>query len=95
MSAMNEIDQSRCPRLAPGVRLQNDRLTDQPVLVFPEGVLFINPTAHDILKQCDGSATVNDIITSLAEEYDAPAEELGKDVLDCLVHLQQRKLLEF
>jgi coenzyme PQQ biosynthesis protein PqqD len=92
---MNKIDQSCRPRLASGVRLQNDRLSGEPVLMFPEGVLFINPAAHDILKQCDGSATVKDIITALAEEYDAPTEELGKDVLDCLIDLQQRKLLEF
>ena len=90
MSAINE--QSR-PSLAPGVRLQTDKVSGEPVLVFPEGVLFINSTAHDILARCDGHSSVAEIIAALAEEYEAPADELREAVLACLTDLRQRQLV--
>jgi pyrroloquinoline quinone biosynthesis protein D len=86
--------QSR-PSLARGVRLQTDASTNEPVLLFPEGVLHLNPTAHDIVSRCDGQRTTEAIIASLAEEYDVANEMLRGDVLDCLRELHQRNLLVF
>jgi len=84
-----------CPTLARGVRLQTDKSTGEPVLLFPEGVFHLNPTAHDIVSRCDGKRTVEAIISSLAEEYDAPADSLRDDILDYLCQLLERKLLIF
>ncbi len=85
-------DQSR-PSLARGVRLHNDAKTGEPVLLFPEGVLYLSPTANDILARCDGQATMAAILASLSEEYDIDRETLRKDLLDCLLDLYQRKLV--
>ena len=90
---MNPPDDQSRPALAPGVRLQTDKVSGEPVLVFPEGVLFINSTAQDIVARCDGQATVEQILAALAEEYDAPAADLREDVMACLTELRQRKLL--
>ena len=87
------MDEQSQPALAPGVRLQNDALTGDPVLVFPEGVLFLNPTALEIVDKCDGTASVARIISELADEYEAPDGDMRADVLECLAQLHQRKLL--
>ena len=81
------------PRLARGVRLQTDSKTGNSVLLFPEGVLELNETAHEILSRCDGR-TVSEIIQALAEEYNVDLEMLATDVRETLADLQRRKLIE-
>jgi pyrroloquinoline quinone biosynthesis protein D len=82
------------PRLAPGVRLQTDSKTGNSVLLFPEGILELNETAQDILTRCDGR-TLDEIIQTLADEYDVDPQMLGADVQETLGDLQRRKLIEF
>jgi coenzyme PQQ biosynthesis protein PqqD len=86
--------QSR-PAFARGVRLQTDAATGEPVLLFPEGVLHLNSSAHDIVSRCDGQRTAETIIVLLADEYDVAVDMLRGDVIDCLRELYQRKLLVF
>lgn len=87
------IDEQARPVLARGVRLQKDTRTGEPVLLFPEGVLYLSTTAHEIVTRCDGQATVAGIISLLAEEYEVERETLRGDVLECLADLHQRKVL--
>ena len=90
---MPEIADAAQPRLAKGVRLQSDSTTGKSVLLFPEGVVELNETAHEILTRCDGR-TVSEIVQVLAEEYDADLAALASDVRETLADLQQRKLIE-
>jgi len=92
---MKVIDDQSRPSLARGVRLQNDATTGEPILLFPEGVLHLSSSAHDIVTRCNGQATVLAIISALAAEYEVDSETLHRDVLDCLSDLHQRKLLMF
>jgi pyrroloquinoline quinone biosynthesis protein D len=87
-------EQSR-PALARGVRLQTDARTDQPVLLFPEGVVHLSASAYDIVARCDGQTPIHTIISTLAQEYEAPPDALRQDVLECLHQLHERKLLVF
>jgi pyrroloquinoline quinone biosynthesis protein D len=81
------------PRLAPHVRLQIDRVTSQPVLLFPEGVLELNESAHAIVARCDGASTTAEIVAALAAEFEADESQLSADVLKCLDDLQRRQLV--
>ena len=87
------ISDAARPRLAKGVRLQTDSTTRRSVLLFPEGIIELNETAHEILSRCDGRM-LSEIVHALAEEYDAAAAALAADVRDTLADLQQRKLIE-
>jgi pyrroloquinoline quinone biosynthesis protein D len=91
---MPEITDGAQPRLAKGVRIQPDSATGKSVLLFPEGVVELNETAHEILALCDGR-TLSEIVHALAEEYDADQAALATDVRETLADLQQRKLIEF
>ena len=90
-----DLGEQSCPKLGRGVRLQVDAATGEPVLLFPEGVLFLSATANDILARCTGNTTVSVILAALAEEYDAEQDTLRQDVLDCLRDLYERKLVVF
>jgi len=83
------------PALAPGVRMQTDRVTGEPVLLYPEGILALNATAHEIVARCDGVATVAAIAHTLAEEYEMDSDALAADVLECLEDLRRRHLIVF
>ena len=73
--------------------MQSDSTTGKSVLLFPEGVVELNETAHEILTRCDGR-TVSEIVQVLAEEYDADLAALASDVRETLADLQQRRLIE-
>jgi len=69
-------------------------MTGKSVLLFPEGIVELNETAHEILSRCDGR-TFSEIVHTLAEEYDADPTPLAADVRETLADLHQRKLIEF
>jgi pyrroloquinoline quinone biosynthesis protein D len=82
------------PSLAKGVRLQTDSTTGKNVLLYPEGIVELNETAHEILARCDGR-TVGEIVCELAKQYEADFNALTADVRDTLSDLERRKLIEF
>ena len=88
-----EISDAVRPRLAKGVRSQIDAATGKSVLLFPEGIVELNETAHEILSRCNGG-TLIEIVRDLAEEYDADSAALTADVREALADLYQRKLIE-
>ena len=90
---MTPLDPNCRPALAPGVRLQIDKVTDEPVLLYPEGVLVLNPTAHDIVMRCNGSAMVSDIVAALCDEYEVDEAVLRDDAMECLSDLLNRHLV--
>jgi pyrroloquinoline quinone biosynthesis protein D len=90
---MTSLGPTSCPALAPGVRLQMDKVTDGPVLLYPEGVLELNGTAHAILNLCNGAATVDEIITALSTEYEVEEAVLRADAMQCLDDLLDRHLV--
>ena len=87
------ISDSARPTLAQGVRLQIDSASGKSVLLYPEGIVELNDTAHEILSRCDGR-TVGEIVHALAEEYEADTAALAADVREILMALQHRKLVE-
>jgi pyrroloquinoline quinone biosynthesis protein D len=90
---MSSIDVKIRPALAARVRIRTDATAGQPVLLYPEGIIELNATAHDILVRCDGKTALEEILASLAAEYDANHEDLHKDVFAYLDELHRRNLI--
>ena len=86
------LDESR-PKLARGVRLRADPLTGEPLLLFPEGILPLDATTHDILLRCTGELTLAGLVLALSEEYEAEPDVLRADVVECLTQLRQEMLV--
>jgi pyrroloquinoline quinone biosynthesis protein D len=90
---MSTLDPQLRPALEARTRLQIDVVTGEPVLLYPEGLLVLNATAHAIISRMDGIATISAIVKALAEEYDVCAEDLRSDVIECLHTLRARNLV--
>jgi len=60
-------------------RFQWEEAQDCYVLLYPEGMVKLSPSAGEILKRCDGEKSVAAIITGLSEQY--PNADLADDVL--------------
>lgn len=72
-------------------RLDYDAVRDRPVLLYPEGVVFLNDTGRAILELCDGRRTVAEIAATLGARYDA---DVAADVAEYLEDLAGRELID-
>jgi pyrroloquinoline quinone biosynthesis protein D len=78
------------PRLRRGVRAGTDPLSGETVLLFPEGVLILNETAIAVIRQCDGSHSVAEVVQAVGEVY---ADVALEDVMSLLRDLITQHLL--
>lgn len=92
--AAESIASDARPKLSFRARIQNDKVTGKPVLLYPEGALILNPTGHAILLLCSGDMTVDQIISTLAARFQAPAERIASEVNTYLERLVARNLIE-
>jgi len=80
MSERAVIDEASVPRLARGTRLQFDQHRDRWFVQAPERLFVLDPIALEIVKRCDGAATVNTIVDDLAGKFSAPRDVILRDV---------------
>lgn len=78
------------PRLRRGVRVSSDPLSGAPILLFPEGVLFVNETAAAVIGHCDGSRTVADVVHAVAAMYQ---DVVCEDVMSLVGDLMTQRLM--
>jgi pyrroloquinoline quinone biosynthesis protein D len=78
------------PRLWRLARLDFDPIRQRPVLLYPEGAVLLNETGAAILELCDGSRTVEEIVTILSQRYHA---DVRTDVSEYLSTMETRELV--
>jgi len=83
------------PRLARGVRLRHSAAHGGWVLLAPERILECDAVAVEVLKRCTGEAGFAQIVDDLAAVYDAPREQIARDVEALLATLADKRLVEF
>jgi pyrroloquinoline quinone biosynthesis protein D len=79
------------PRLVTGVRLRYDEVREEHVLLIPEGVVRLNPTAAEVLELCDGKRSLDDIVGALSVRYERA--DVRDDVLELVDAMAQRGLV--
>jgi pyrroloquinoline quinone biosynthesis protein D len=79
------------PRLVTGARLDYDEVREQHVLLVPEGVVRLNPTAAAVLELCDGERSLDEIIGTLSARYEG--SDLGGDVHALVDGMTERGLV--
>ena len=70
------------PRISPRFRLQFETVQGAWVLLYPEGMVKLSPTAAEILRRVDGTLTVAGLVESLEKAF--PGADLRHDVLEFL-----------
>jgi pyrroloquinoline quinone biosynthesis protein D len=79
------------PRLVTGARLQYDDVREEHVLLIPEGVVRLNPTAADVLELCDGERSLDAIVGAVSARYDGA--DVREDVQELVAAMAQRGLV--
>lgn len=88
---MSNLPDTAKPRLAAKVRLKWDEVRQKPLLLFPEGVLVLNLTAHEIVTLCDGRRTVGEIVKALGEKF--RSDTIDADVKELLAKLIRKNFI--
>ena len=79
------------PRLITGARLQYDDVRSEHVLLIPEGVVKLNPTAAEVLELCDGERSLDAIVGALSARYGGA--DVRDDVVELVDSMAQRGLV--
>lgn len=79
------------PRLVTGARLQYDEVREEHMLLVPEGVVRLNPTAVAVLELCDGGRSVDEIVSTLSARYEGA--DVRDDVQGLVEGLSQKGLV--
>src|SRR5712691_4384022 len=88
-------DLNSVPSLAPGCRL-NEKNQQPRVLHMPERALRLNGPSLEIVERCDGSHTVQQIISELQNLYSkAEPQRIERDILDYFALLYDKRAVDF
>lgn len=58
-----------CPAIRTGFRLQWEPVQNAYVMLYPEGMITLNTSAAEILRRCDGSRTIDEIVAELEAAF--------------------------
>lgn len=87
------LDSERRPRLAPHVRLRFDQRRQRWTVMAPERLLLPDEPALEVLRRCTGDASLAEIAADLAREFDAPVDEIARDVAALLQDLGDKGII--
>ena len=76
------------PKLSRRFRLQYEEAQQRWVLLYPEGMVQLNPSAAEILKRCDGERSVDAIVSELEAAFSA--QGIAPEVRNLLEEGQRR-----
>jgi pyrroloquinoline quinone biosynthesis protein D len=82
------------PKLPHGVRLKEDKVRGRWVLLAPERVIEPDDIAVEIIKRCDGSATLGAVIDDLARTFEADRATVANDVKTVVAFLSERRMID-
>ena len=83
------------PSLHRKARLQHDDVRGRDVLLYPEGLVALNPTGAEILQLCDGIRSVADVVAALQQRYGATGRSVERDVTAFLAGLAAKGLVTY
>ncbi len=67
---------------SPMHRLQWEEAQQKDVILYPEGMVELNASSAEILKHCDGTRTLSQIVETLETKFDETG--LQDDISNCL-----------
>jgi len=75
-----KIEHGDVYKISPHHRFQWEEAQNCYVILFPEGMVKLNPSAGEILNLVDGKNTVLHVITSLKKKF-KDAGDIDKDII--------------
>lgn len=87
------IEAGTKPRLAAHVKFRHDETRGRWVVLAPERLLLPDEPAVEILKLIDGTRSVEAVVDTLAQRFDAPRAVIAADVTALLQDLADKGVL--
>jgi pyrroloquinoline quinone biosynthesis protein D len=81
--------------LAKRARLQIDPVSGNPVLLHQEAVLMLNCSGYEILRLCDGTRTLSEVIGELEHRYPEVGPILTREVAEYVEAIRLKGLIEW
>ena len=81
------------PELAPTFRFQWEEAQNCWVILYPEGMVKLSPSAGEIMKRCDGRSNVAQIVAGLESQFSATG--LDSDVKKFLEAAREHGWIRF
>lgn len=81
-------------KLARGVRLRQDPVRAQNVLLAPERAVALDEIAVMIVNALDGERTLDEIAGEFAVKFEAPKDQILSDVIVFVDEFSKRRMLE-
>lgn len=95
ISTPNAISLQQIPRINPHYRFQWEEAQNTWVLLYPEGMVRLNPSAGEILSCCDGKQDVKLIVQQLAEKFpEVDHRDIEQDILEFFADAYERRWLQ-
>lgn len=91
---MTGISDDAVPRLPRGVKLREDKARGGWTLMAPERIIKLDPIAHEILKTIDGERSVAAVVDDLVARFNAPRDQIDRDVKAMLASLAEKRFLD-
>ena len=76
------IDPEKTIQFSPMHRLQWEEAQQKDVILYPEGMVELNQSSAEILKLCDGTRNLDQIVVDLEEKF--ATSGLKNDILSFL-----------
>ena len=83
------------PRLRKGVRLHFDKVRSSWFILAPERAIQLDTPSAETLSRVDGETTVAAIAKSLAGSFDAPEDDILRDIVPYLMELREKRYIDF
>lgn len=90
---MADFNGDHRPRLAAGVHLHFDADRQAWVLQTADCLIATAGPVHEVVRRCDGTHTVTQIVDELAGQFSAPRPQIASDVDDLLAQLADNGLI--
>lgn len=81
-------------KLARGVRLREDPIRGQNVLLAPERALALDEIAVMIVNALDGERSLDAIAEEFSVKFEAPKDQILSDVIAFVDEFSKRRMLE-
>ena len=91
---MKKINSDSVVSINEKFRFQWEEAQNCFVLLYPEGMVELNPSAGEVLQLCDGQNTVQTVIDLLDKKFDNP-EGLAADVYEFLASADSNGWLNY
>ena len=88
------MEKSTSLQLSTKFRFQWEESQQCHVLLYPEGMIQLNPSAGEILKRCQQPTTIGAVLENLQQSF-PDAEGLADDVMSFFKEVQQEGWLTF